>query len=170
MKLPSALMLASCCAVVLAGCGDGGDAGDGTTSPPAAASAAAAPDPCSLITKAEAEAAIGAAVTGPDKSSGMGNFDQCQYQYSGERLTDVGAVTVQVEAVDLASKQKAFADAADPTEPVSGIGDAAFWAPGHSALFVGKGNLTTSFSVTRQGIDMKAASRALAEKGVARLP
>ena len=155
-------------AMALAGCGERGGESSGQTTQ--ASAATAAPDPCTLVTKAEAEAAIGAAVTGPAKGGGMGQFDQCQYLYSGERLTDQGAVTVQVQAVDLASKQKAFADGGEAIEPLAGLGDGAFWVPGHSALYVGKGNVTASFSVTRQGIDMKAASRALAEKGVARLP
>ena len=137
---------------------------------PTASASAKAPDACSLMTKADAEAAIGATVTGPQKSSGMGTMDQCQYLYSGERLADQGAVTVQVYPVDIGSQQKAFADAGVKSEPVTGIGESAFWAPSQSALFVGKGAVSVSFSVSRQGIDMKAASRALAEKGLARLP
>ena len=167
MRLRSACVLLGVVALAACGQGDRDDAGSKTAAAPAAS---AAPDACSLVTKADAEAAIGATVTGPEKSSGMGTMDQCQYLYSGERLADQGAVTVQVYPVDIASQQKAFAEAGEAMEPVSGIGQAAFWVPGHSALHVGKGNVTASFSVTRQGIDMKAASRALAEKGVARLP
>ena len=166
--MPALRWVAFAAAAMLAGCGQGGSDTDDADKAPA--QAAAAPDACSLVTKADAEAAIGATVTGPDTSSGMGTMDQCQYLWSGEGLTDQGAVTVQVEAIDFASKRKAFVDGGEAIEPLTGIGEAAFWVPGHSALYVGKGKVTASFSVTRQGIDMKAASRALAEKGVARLP
>lgn len=126
-------------------------------------------DPCSLVTPEEAEVALGLKPTGPDKNSGFGQFVQCQYTASGERLVDVRSVTVQVHPVDLASIRKAYAEQGEKVEPVSGIGEAAFWAPGLSSLFVQKGKITVGFAVHRLEADLFKASRELAAKGLARV-
>jgi hypothetical protein len=127
-------------------------------------------DPCSLITQAEAEAALGLKAEGPQKDSGFGQFAQCQYTASGERVTDVRSATVQVHPVDFASKRKAFADAGEKIEPIAGIGDAAFWAPGYSFLYVQKSKLTAAFAVHRQEADLLKASIELARNGLRRMP
>lgn len=154
--------------IAVAGCGTSGGTDNSAAAGPSTATAAI--DPCTLVTRDEAAAALGGAVGAAQKQSGFGQFDQCQYLAEGERIADMGTVTVQVHGVDIASKRKAFADAGEATETVEGIGEAAFWAPGSSALYTGKHGRTASFSAAKAGIDAKAASRALAEKGLSRLP
>jgi len=140
------------------------------SSPHAAKTAAAAgPDPCSLITQAEAAAALQGPVGAAQKGSGFGQFEQCQYLSAGERIADTGAVTIQVHPVDLASKRKALKASGETAQAVQGIGDGAFWAPGQSSLYVGKNGLTFSFSATKSGVDAEAASRRLAELGLQRI-
>jgi hypothetical protein len=136
----------------------------------AAAGAGAAPDACALVTKAEAEAALAGSAQGPERDSGFGQFSQCQYLASGERIADVRSVTVQVHPIDFASKRKAFVDSGEAIEPVSGVGEAAFWVPGHRFLYVQKGNLTLGLAVHRQNLDMLNASKDLAAKMMGRLP
>ena len=127
-------------------------------------------DPCSLVTPGEAEAVLQGKVNGPERASGFGQFSQCQYIASGERISDVGNVTIQLHAVDFPSIRKSYVDGGEKIEPVSGVGEAAFWVPGHSMLLVQKGKLAAGFAVQRAGIDMASASKEVAAKGIARLP
>lgn len=157
-----------------AGCNPSDDKAKATATPPGRpAATGGAPgdaDPCTLVTRAEAEAALGGVVQGPERASGFGQFSQCQYLASGERLVDVRSLTVQVHPVDFASKRKAFVDSGEPIEAVSGIGEAAFWVPGHGFLYVQKGGLTLGLAVQRQAIDALSASKELAAKVLARAP
>jgi hypothetical protein len=154
---------------VLVSCNQQSDAGAGNAKS-AEGSGGAGVDPCSLMTQTEAEAALGGKVEGPLKESGFGQFSQYQYTASGERLTDIRSATIQVHPVDFASKRKAFANAGEKVEPVAGIGDAAFWLPGYSFLYVQKGKLTAAFAVHRQGADLLKASSELAQNGLRRMP
>ena len=125
-------------------------------------------DPCSLVTRAEAEALLGAPVAGPEKTAARGQFVQCRYLARGG--PEAGRLTVQVHAVDLRSKRRAFKDSGEAARPVTGIGDEAFWAPAMGALYVGKGPVTASFAAAAPGVDARRASRSLALKGLARIP
>ena len=154
----------------LISCNQQGETAGGGGSKGAEVAGGAGVDPCSLITQADAEAALGGKVEGPQKESGFGQFSQCQYTASGERVTDVRSATVQVHPVDFMSKRKAFADAGEKIEPVAGIGDAAFWVPGYSFLYVQKGKLTAAFAVHRQDADLLKASTQLAQNALSRVP
>ena len=133
------------------------------------ASGASRPDPCSLVTREEAETALGLKATGPEKNSGFGQFEQCQYLASGERLVDIRSVTVQVHPIDFASVRRAYAEQGEKIEPVEGIGEAAFWAPGQGFLIVQKGKITVGFAVHRSEADLLKASRELATRGLTRI-
>ncbi len=127
------------------------------------------PDPCSLVTREDAETALGLKASGPEKNSGFGQFQQCQYTANGQRISDIRSVTIQVHPVDFASMRKAYAEQGEKIEPVTGIGEAAFWSPNQSFLFIQRGKVTVGFAVHRAGTDLLKASRELAAKGLARL-
>ncbi len=93
---------------------------------------------------------------------------QCRYLARGG--PEAGRLTVQVHAVDLRSKQRAFRDSGETARPVRGIGDEAFWAPAMGALYVGKGPVTASFAAAAPGLDSRTASRSLAVRALARIP
>ena len=109
-------------------------------------------------------------VEGPERARGFGQFSQCQYLASGERIADIRSLTVQLHPIDFGSVQKSYVDWGEKTEPVSGVGEAAFWVPGHSMLFVQKGKLTAGFAVHRHGVDMLSASKQVAAIGIGRVP
>ena len=127
-------------------------------------------DPCTLITPSEAETILQGKVSETARADGFGQFAQCQYLTSGERLADIRSLTVQIHPVDFPSLQKSYAEYGEKIEPVSGVGEAAFWVPGHSMLFVQKGKRTAGFAVWREGVDRLSDSRQVAAMGLARLP
>ena len=139
-------------------CGEG----DGPASK-AQASASRQVRACDVLTRADAETALGHAVEQLPNDGGPAGLDICQYGYQGERLTDGGNVSVTLKPVDIASLRKAVDETGASTEPVPGLGDSAFWTPDYG-LYVGKGNQTAIYLLGAGGMsDAKARSVALAQ-------
>lgn len=101
---------------------------------------------CDLLTKADAERALGRPVEKLPASGGPGGLDICQYGYQGERLTDTGQATVTVQPLDLASLKQGVVGQGYSTEPVFGLGDEAFWSA-EAGLHVGKGERSAIYLV-----------------------
>jgi hypothetical protein len=100
-------------------------------------------NPCSLVTKDEAEAALGKPVADgerPDVAQGL----ICQFV--GSQGNDVWQLQVLVtQSGSAAAMTSAFASAKQSVaetnpEDVSGVGDEAFWIPGANQLNVRQGN------------------------------
>ena len=100
------------------------------------------PDPCTLITQAQAEQAMGAAAAGPGKLQGAYTERVCKYD---EGSDGAGSVTLTLNAnADILKKvvngSLTGAQSAD-IQQVSGLGDEALFAPGLDILFVRKGSV-----------------------------
>jgi len=144
---------------------DGGStAEDGAALTPAAGSKA-----CDVLAQADAEKALGRAVEKLDNQGGAAGQDICQYGYQGERLVDMGNVSVTVEPVDLASVIEGAKAQGYVLEPVEGVGDAA-WYSADVGLYVGKGQRTAHYLLGANGMsDPKTKLIALARDTVGRL-
>jgi hypothetical protein len=139
------------CGVVAAVAACGGDSssasvGAGGALPGGAVAAGQAssnlPDPCTLITQAQAEQAMGAAAAGPGKLQGGYTERVCKYD---EGSNGAGSVTLTLNAnADILKKvvngSLTGAQSAD-VQQVSGLGDEALFAPGLEILFVRKGSV-----------------------------
>lgn len=135
----------------------------------AGTSAASGPTACDVLTQEAAARALGREVKRLDNDGGPAGLDICQYGYQGERITDMGNVSVTVQPLDLDSvisgaKAQGFA-----FEPVPGLGDRAFYS-GEVGLYVGKGQRTAHYLLAANGLDdPKGKVIALARETVGRL-
>ena len=141
--------------------------------PPEAAEASAptsaASKACDVLTPEAAARALGRPVEKLDNQGGAAGQDICQYGYQGERLADMGNVSVTVEPVDLASVIEGAKAQGYALEPVEGIGEAA-WYSADIGLYVGKGDRTAHYLLGANGLDdPKAKLIALARETVVRL-
>jgi len=180
---PCLALLMFCVLLFVAGCGDSGkavapqgDAGGAKETE----TAKGLIDPCTLLTKAEAEAALGEQVKEPEftdtknplgqklclyspVSENTGRFIQIglvQNEGMGKNLRDQG---YNVEQLYTETK-KNLTDA----KPVSGIGDEAFW--GTNGLHILKGNVYLNISVGNSSKpENLELAKGLAEKVVSRL-
>ena len=142
--------------VLLAACG--GDDEEATPSPgatqvpgvtqtPAATGEPAAGelDPCALVTQADAEEVVGATLSEPERQT-VGPFETCIYG-------DDAGNYVQVQVGSDVYTQSTFDDAMEgaaeqldiEAEPVSGLGDKAYWLAG--VLWVQKGDVSLNLLV-----------------------
>ena len=145
--------------LALPGCGDSSPSAPASSAETAAASGVRA---CDVLTQADAEKALGQTVQRMPNDGGPAALDICQYGYHGERLADVGNVSVTLKPIDIASVRKGVVDAGETPEPVEGLGDSAFWSPNYG-LYVGKGNRTAIYLLGANGLtDTKARSIDLA--------
>ena len=138
----------------------------------AAGAGHAAIDPCTLVTRTEAEAAMGEAATGPGQVRGA---DECKYTAQAND-SDTVTVTVGSPAGLKTVVTSNGVGGTVTTEPVSGVGDEAIYEPGLQVLYVRKGDkafliqLATLASV--QSADHSAAKAAdvtMAQAAVGRL-
>lgn len=156
----------------------------GETQTPAATAqpAAGALDPCALVTQADAEAVVGASLGEAERQT-VGPFETCIY-------SDDAGNYVQVQATDDVYTQDTFDDAMKAAaaeldieaEPVSGLGDKAYWLAG--VLWVQIGDASLNFLVQtpeltelrlqgdQEGEQQRALALAtdLAKKGLEALP
>lgn len=164
-----------CVLLLAAGCGGGADkaAAPAGSAGGAKETAKALIDPGSLLTKAEAEAALGGKVKEPELKDTKNPLGQkiCFYEPVSEKIDHFIQISVvQNEGIAEKARQngtsvtqlyqetkKNLTDA----KPVSGIGDEAFWGTG--GLHILKGNVYLVISV---GNTSKPESLELA-KGVA---
>ena len=144
---------------------DGGSAADNGAPLVATAGSKA----CDVLTQADAARALGRPVEKLDNQGGAAGQDICQFGYQGERLTDMGNVSVTVEPVDLASVVEGAKAQGYVLEPVEGVGDAA-WYSADVGLYVGKGQRTAHYLLGANGMDdPKGKVIALAKETAGRL-
>jgi hypothetical protein len=136
--------------------------------PTPAAQPAGAIDPCTLVTGAEATAALGATAGAPERptEANIENLSTCRYV--APRGQGVAVLAVMVYGSDV-SKMAFESAKAQPftNEPVTGVGDEAFWIgdPLHT-LYVLKGGRYVSFG----GDVSRDQAKALATTAIQRLP
>jgi len=128
-------------------------------------------DACSLLTKAEVEAAIGTSVTGPEPEQSA-NLVACNFNDPNTPIFHLVSVSVLIgENANDASDvyELAKSNAAD-AQTVGGIGNDAFWDSVLNGLEVLKGKYDIRIDVSPDGGDQLAIAKDLAAKVVARLP
>ena len=128
-----------------------------TASPGAEETATAPPqasggeiEPCALVTQADAEEILGVSL-GEQERQTVGPFETCIYG-------DVTGNYVQVQVSDAVYTESTFDDAMQAAaeqvdieaEPVSGLGDKAYWLAG--VLWVQKGDVSLNFLVQTPGL------------------
>jgi hypothetical protein len=128
-------------------------------------------DPCSLLTKAEVEAAIGTSVTEPEPEE-TANLVACNYNDPSTPIFHLVSVTVLIganadEASDLYELAK---DNAAEAQTVGGLGDDAFWDSVFNGLEVLKGKYDFRIDVSPDDGDELAIAKDLAAKALDRLP
>jgi len=128
-------------------------------------------DPCSLLTKAEAAAAVGTAVadgksTIVDSSQTQGmEGSSCQY----ESPTTTHGIKLNMYRYSPSFAQ-AFRTRCARKETVPGLGDVACWYDSnHTTLQLLKGTTSLSIALSRSG-DATEALKTIAKKAVERLP
>ena len=162
---PTLSALAIACA--LTGCG-GAPPGE-SSDPAASSSAAAAPaavDPCALVTKAEADQALGGDATQerPNEANPSPRLATCRYTAARGQGLAVLVVMVRTGYSDVEARTT-FQGTRDlgGTQPVAGLGDEAFWLADQLYVLAGTRQLTISGEVSR------AQGEALARQALARL-
>lgn len=137
--------------------------------PVGTAEAGAETKACDVLTADAAAKALGRQVEKLDNQGGVAGQDICQYGYQGERLADMGNVSVTVQPVDLASVVEGAKAQGYALEPVEGLGDAAYYSA-DVGLYVGKGQRTAHYLLGAGGLaDPKDKLIALAQDTVERL-
>ena len=127
-----------------------------------APAAVAAKSPCSLVTAADAKAALGTAVKRP-KLQNLGLFASCFYATSS-----AASVTVQSRAIDRATFVKSAKANPGPVKAVAGLGGTAFSAAAGSTLLVWKNGTAVTILVLGTANPL-ASEETLAKKALARL-
>lgn len=179
--------------VALTGCGGGGDsapAGNGsnpttnavtpetqaTSRPtgataPTPASGGVLQDACTLLTKAEVEAALATPVGEVLSSLPGTQFPACEF--SAPRSRAELLVQVVVNPFFNSNAARGAFDALKPSNAVnvSGLGDGAYWIADTGRLALLKGNHIVSVDVRESGgKDRQAVARELAAKAIPRVP
>ena len=181
--LSSALLLAVCATLILAACG--GDDGDkpsasASVSPSQSASTASPIStpagtgggdlPCILITKQEAEQALGEPL-GEPQSGALAGTISCGFQPSPDRGVLI-SITKGASKADFEANVKQGAELLHAqAQPVPGVGDEAFWLEPY--LIVLKSDVFFRISVWSPQIsapDQLERAKGLALKAAARIP
>jgi hypothetical protein len=111
-------------------------------------------NPCGLLTKDEAEAFAGEAVTSPELKDTKNPLGQkmCLYNTVSSRLIQISVIRTADMAPDTrkhgqtaAKVYKSTKEMLEPVEPVQGVGDDAFW--GTPGLHILKGDIYALISV-----------------------
>ena len=126
-------------------------------SPTAGAANAAASDPCSLLTKEDAAAALGEAVTGP-KSMSFPEVSGCGYTGSGSH--EIQLTVRPLKPAEAAIYRGLCAEKGK--EGLSGLGDVACWYDKrHEELQVLKGTTFVSIELRKSGDPTEAIKAAM---------
>ena len=165
------LLVAGCCALLLSGCGGGGGQAGGSSSSPAASAAATASAPatakdtCSLVTKADAETALGEPVGSPRPRTTAISTGCVYTSLSGSARLDVAVFHYPDAATAMAEYQR-FSNLG---QPVPGLGDQARGNSG--GLYVQKGSVLVQISmpVADKQPDQFGAIKTLAGKVLGKL-
>ena len=116
-------------------------AGSATAVTAAAAHGAGKSHPCSLVTSAEAQSALGVAATIDYSNVDDGIYTNCEY-ISADRMH---RLTIQIfdDSVDKSD----FAKTPDGATPVAGVADGAYWYPDQQLLGVRQNNVQVNFQL-----------------------
>jgi len=154
-------------ALATAGCSQQSEAP--TDNAAASKTASAVPKACDILTEADAKTALGRDVQRLPNDGGPAGLDICQYGYQGERLADMGQVSLTVHPVDLGTAIAAAKEQGYELEPVNGLGDEAFYSS-QIGLYVGKGDRTAIYPLGAGGLkDAKERTVAVARATADRL-
>ena len=154
---------------ILTACSDQEVAPPVDEQPSNAEAAATGSKACELLTSEVAARALGRPVKKLASDGGPAGLDICQYGYEGERLSDTGNVSVTVQPLDLASLKAGAQAQGYKLEPITGVGDAAYYST-DIGLYVGKGQRTAIYLLGAGGMtDAKERSIALAKASIDRL-
>lgn len=166
MHVRVSLLGAGCFTLLIAGCGGGGSVSPAATSTPLASAAtvpAQAADTCSIVTKADAESALGEPVGSPRPRSSA-TSSACAYtSVSGSARLDVD-ITRWPDAATAATKYQQFANIG---QPVAGLGDQARGNTGILVVQKGTVLLQVSMPVATKQPDPVGAMKSLALKVLA---
>ena len=164
-------MAAAAAILIMAGIGAAAG-GNGTQPPPSKQSAPAGPDPCTLMTKEDAAAAVGEAVQQkpirPGGSMPGVSVAACDYESPSRSHVQV---TVWRPFGDGAGMfLQIYKSECLKKEQQPGLGDLACWYDkDHRELQVLKGSTLLTFEISRKGNATEALTT-VAKKAVARLP
>ena len=127
---------------------------------------------CALISKAEVEAAVGAAVLDGEPEQ-LANLSTCSYKDPASPIFTVAGLSVLVTSSD-SDAQEVFdlakRNAADVKE-VDGLGDSAYWDGVLGTLQVVQGEYELSVDVASdEGTDQLSAAEDIARTALSRLP
>lgn len=165
----TSLLAAVCLALLIAGCGGGGQAGPAATSTPAATSApaasaapvtAATTEACSIVTKSDAETALGEPVGSPRPRSSTTSSGCAYTSLSGSARLDVD-ITRWPDPAAAATKYQGFSNIG---QPVTGLGDQARGNTGILVIQKGSVLVTVSMPVSNKQPDPFGAMKTLARK------
>ena len=126
-----------------------------------AAFSASTPNPCKLVSTADAKASLGAAVGKPTLLP-AGRYQSCIYGTSSKRVI---VLARRLSKSDFTKSAKANPG---PVVAVPGIGSSAYSAGGGTSLLVWKNGTEVSFSIFGVHAPLHAEER-LAKKAVAKL-
>lgn len=126
-------------------------AGSATGATQAAAGGAGKSHPCSLVTSAEAQTALGVAATIKYSNVDDGIYTNCEY-ISADTLH---LLTIQVFDDSVAKSD--FAQKPDGTTPVAGVAGGAYWYPDQQILEVWQNNVRVNFQLNDNTNTMSVA-------------
>ena len=129
---------------------------------PAFARGDTAPDPCKLVTRADATAVLGAGVA-PGKLQRLGLYESCTYSAPRNAI-----LTVQTRSISKSDFVKSAKANPGPVKPVGGIGALAYSAAGGAALLVWRNGSEATFSIFGGGPGLSREVK-LAKRVVKRL-
>jgi hypothetical protein len=156
------LMLTQCALLLLVACGS--DDGAAKT----AATTADVPDPCALVTDADAEQALGAPISESDRPSEANSEYMATCRYVAPRGEGVAVMTIMVHGHENAHAGfRTLREQPFEMEDVAGVGDEAFWMGDQlGTLYVLQGKVF--FSI---GGDLALGqAKSLAMNAISRLP
>lgn len=128
----------------------------------ATAAASSVPNPCKLVTRTVAAAALGASVK-PGKLQSLGLFESCTYTTA--RFVTLTVQTRAISKSDFVTSAKANPG---PVKPVGGIGALAYSAGGGTTLLVWRKGSEATFSIYGAGPAL-AREIKLAKRVISRL-
>jgi hypothetical protein len=115
-----------------------------------------------LVTSAEAQTALGVAVTTKALNLDDGIYTTCEY-ISGD-----GRNYLAIQVFDDSVNKSNFDQNPDGTTPVAGVGGGAYWYPDQQLLAVWQNNVQVTFQLTDESGAMSAAQVEAAEVTVAK--
>ncbi len=151
--------------LVLAACQGGGQGTPASPSPQAGS-------PCRFVTAAEAQEVLGAETGEPVPGEGLGGFATCSYgSGEGSLLLQSRTGISREEFEDYVLRSAGQVGVT--TQPVQGLGEAAFWVPAFRILQVYAGGVHLNIGVTlapEASFDQYLQiERAIAEKALQRI-